>query len=84
MCRNAIDFGYNSGHMALWCLEVVPVVYAKGLHVSASDIFKISSADQCFFVDDDLHIQIIEIISPTKHPTSRLYLIIKSFCHKMK
>ncbi len=29
MCRNTIDFGYNSSHVALWCLEVVPVVYAR-------------------------------------------------------
>ncbi len=29
MCRNTIDFGYNSGHVALWCLEVVPVLYAR-------------------------------------------------------
>ncbi len=30
MLRNTIDFGYNSGHVGLWCLEVVPV--CKGLH----------------------------------------------------
>ncbi len=29
-----------------------------------------------FFVVDDLHLQIIKIISATKHQTSRLYLII--------
>ncbi len=29
MHRNTIDFGYNSGHVALCCLEVVPVVYAR-------------------------------------------------------
>ncbi len=47
-----------------------------------SEVFLTSSADQCFifllsfFVVDNLHLQIIEIISPTKHPISRLYLII--------
>ncbi len=29
MRRNTINFPYNSGHVALWCLEVVPVVYAS-------------------------------------------------------
>ncbi len=29
MCRNTIDFGFNSSDIALWCLEVVPVVYAR-------------------------------------------------------
>ncbi len=27
MHRNSINFQYNSGHVTLWCLEVVPVVY---------------------------------------------------------
>ncbi len=29
MHRNTIDFGYNSSYVALWCLEAVPVVYAR-------------------------------------------------------
>ncbi len=29
MCRNAINFPYNPGHVTLWSLEVVPVLYAK-------------------------------------------------------
>ncbi len=29
MCRDPINFLYNPGHMTLWCLEVVPVVYAR-------------------------------------------------------
>ncbi len=29
MCRNAIIFLYDPGHMTNWCLEVVPVVYAR-------------------------------------------------------
>ncbi len=28
---NAINFLYNPGHVTLWCLEVVPVVYARVL-----------------------------------------------------
>ncbi len=28
MRRNVINFLYNPGHVTLWCLEVVPVVYA--------------------------------------------------------
>ncbi len=39
------------------------------------EVFLTSSADYVFVVDN-LHLQIIEIIYPTKHPTSRLYLII--------
>ncbi len=27
--RNAINFLYNPGHMTLWCLEVVQVIYAR-------------------------------------------------------
>ncbi len=47
------------------------------------EVFLTSSADQCFiffnifFGVNYLHLQIIEIISPTKHPISRLYLIIE-------
>ncbi len=29
MRRNAINVRYNPGHVTLWCIEVVPVVYAK-------------------------------------------------------
>ncbi len=29
MRKNAINFLYNPGHVTLWCLEVVPVVYAR-------------------------------------------------------
>ncbi len=29
MCRNFINFLYNPGHVTLWCLEVVLVVYAR-------------------------------------------------------
>ncbi len=31
MCRNAINFLYNIDHVTLWCLEVLPVVYARVL-----------------------------------------------------
>ncbi len=29
MHRNSINFLYNPGHIALWCLEVVPVANAR-------------------------------------------------------
>ncbi len=29
VCRNAINFQYNHGHVTLWCLEVVPLVYVR-------------------------------------------------------
>ncbi len=36
MRRNTINIVYNSSHVALWCLEVVPVGYGKD---SESEIF---------------------------------------------
>ncbi len=29
MCRNSINFLYNPGHVTLWYLEVVSVIYAR-------------------------------------------------------
>ncbi len=29
MCRNSTNLLYNPGHMTIWCLEVVLVVYAR-------------------------------------------------------
>ncbi len=29
MCWNLINFLYNQGHVIIWCLEVVPVVYIR-------------------------------------------------------
>ncbi len=41
MRRNTINCLYSPGHMNLWCLEVVPVVYAK--IARHSDIFNLGN-----------------------------------------
>ncbi len=40
MCRHSINFLYNSCHVTLWCLEVVPVVYAR---VIITDMWKVNA-----------------------------------------
>ncbi len=45
MCMNAINFLYNSGHVILWCLEVVPVVYTRVVNERTKSFFKKNMED---------------------------------------
>ncbi len=50
MCRNTINFLCSPGNMTLWCVEVVPVVYAR---VDLYLYFKVTCIHlECLFSND--------------------------------